>query len=121
MTAVVESGNLIRGLRWELYLSATAALGDAEGIHYILLVPSKGSGPGDNFYRREELERDERKELLILADEIGERKSKELLRPGYYRLMVNGSTAATRDHFHIHIVVGRQGATFRKCTDSIIA
>ena len=114
---VLNTDKLASGKTWRLLESEKSAVGE-RGVHAILLV-LRVDEP-EKYCRRDELTREDKAELVLMADAFGAQFAHDLGNEGYYRLELNGPSTATRDHFHIHVIAGRSGVKFRRCVDSII-
>lgn len=117
-----RKGKLSSGKEYAVVLSGKAALKEEEGVHIVVLVPEdiEKLGPSDKALRKDQLTDEDRAELELVADDLGEEIAKELGNEGCYRKETNGPKAATRDHFHIHVLAWKKDVTVRRCVDRIV-
>ena len=108
---VVKRGVLSSGQPWEVVRSAKSALPEGQGEHYILHFP--GDVP------REEMAQGDIAETLGLLEQLGAELSAGI-DPGRWRAEYNGPRAASRSHFHVHIICPAKNLQIRRCVDSIV-
>ena len=109
----VMQGAYSGGKGWRVDLSRASAVPEGKGQHYVLTF-SGDDRPQD------EIPMIERRELLGVAYEVA-CKLADAIAPGRFRIEMNGSTAASRPHFHIHIICPSADLPIRRIVDSIVA
>jgi diadenosine tetraphosphate (Ap4A) HIT family hydrolase len=94
-TPAVATGQLPRGLFYEIVPSAKRSPGLNTGKHYLMIIK-------DSEATLDELPRDVVTDLLLAAYEYAQRNASA---PGRYRVALNGPGVGTRPHAHIHIML----------------
>ena len=112
----IKSGQLSSGTPWAITDSRKKAVPVDLGEHHVMIMPTADEGQR----RWHEVSDVECVEAFVVAWRHGIELSEGLGRPGYFRLEINGPAAASRDNFHVHIIAGKEGVTFRRSVDSIL-